>query len=390
MMWSRRALFRLGVGGLIVGRGSRAAAAEPQWTGPQDVDAFTVLGDEIVTVGSYVRVLDSATGKERRSARLQRASGSQGPDTVAATESTILFGSYVWHDDVYITCVDPRSLQTDWQRRMKIVESERENIPWVCPLVSPEGVFVLITNKSSVNLFRLRRDKGETLWSRYIERFTVRRALAWHANRLLVRSRVKRGAQAFGDLHAIDPATGSTVWQLRLEGQDMARGDTMLIAGNRAYIAAPVPPGEGCRLHIVDLAAGSLASSFTVDRLGDPFAYHDGVVYFGGNTPTAWDIAAERPIWRTDLRQRNGRLLAISDAVLDAARQRIYLGELDHSFFILSSTDGTVLGSVDVRRGYTSPKLMALYGAGPLRLMRDLLLVGAGDRRLFAFATASL
>jgi hypothetical protein len=33
---------------------------------------------------------------------------------------------------------------------------------------------------------------------------------------------------------------------------------------------------------------------------------------------------------------------------------------------------------------------MALYGASRLRLVRDVLLVGAGDRRLLAFATASL
>jgi hypothetical protein len=34
--------------------------------------------------------------------------------------------------------------------------------------------------------------------------------------------------------------------------------------------------------------------------------------------------------------------------------------------------------------------MMALYGAGPMTLLRNLLLVGAGDRRLLAFATASL
>jgi outer membrane protein assembly factor BamB len=256
--------------------------------------------------------------------------------------------------------------------------------------VSTEGVFVLISDKRSENLFRLRRDNGETVWSRYMERFAVQRAMAWHGNRLLVRSRVTRGAQASGDLHAIDPSTGSTLWRVRLEGQDDAAGDTMLIAANRAYIAAPVPPGESSRLHVVDLAAGTLVKSLTIDRLSEPFAYHDGVVYFGGNMPTAWDVAAERPLWRTELRERQGRLLHMSDAVLDAPRQRIYLGELRNSFFTLSSTDGTVLSSVDVRRGHTSANFMAIYGAYRMRLVRDVLLVGAGDRRLLAFATASL
>jgi hypothetical protein len=33
---------------------------------------------------------------------------------------------------------------------------------------------------------------------------------------------------------------------------------------------------------------------------------------------------------------------------------------------------------------------MTVYGAYRLRLLRDLVLVGAGDQRLLAFATASL
>jgi outer membrane protein assembly factor BamB len=390
MICSRRTVLHLALGGVMFSVTSRVAAAEPVWTGPRDVDEFSVLGDEILTVGDYLRVLDAATGQERRSTRLRKPSNAEGPDAVATTESVVVFGWYVWHDDVYITCVDSRSLRLLWQRRMKIVDRERENIPYVVPLVNANGLFVLITNKHSENLFRLGADSGEVVWSRYIERFAAQRALAWHGNRLLVRSRVRRGAQALGHLHAIDPATGSTIWQIALEGQDDSRGDTVLIAGDRGYIAAPVPPGEACRLHIVDLATGSLADSFTIDRLSDPFAYHNGIVYFGGNTPTAWDVNTRRPLWRTDLRKRGGRLVSMSDAVFDAARQRIYLGELDHSFFVLSSTDGSVLSSIDVRRGYTSPGLMALYGAYRMRLVRNLLLVGAGERRLFAYATGSL
>jgi hypothetical protein len=165
----------------------------------------------------------------------------------------------------------------------------------------------------------------------------------------------------------------------------------MFISGDRAYITSPVYPCESVRLHIVDLVHGALVKSLTVDRLGDPFAHADGVLYFGGNTPTAWDVAGERPIWRADLTERNGRLLAISDAVLDTSRRRIYVGELDDSFFVLSAADGAILRSVDVRRGHTSrTTIMATYGASRLRLARDLLIVGAGDHRLFAFATASL
>jgi len=68
----------------------------------------------------------------------------------------------------------------------------------------------------------------------------------------------------------------------------------------------------------------------------------------------------------------------------------VYLGEFQNSFFVLSATDGAILRSIDVRRGHTSPNIMAVYGAHRLRLMHDLLLVGAGDQRLMAFSTASL
>jgi len=371
---------------------SSAAAAEPLWIGPQDVDEFAVLGDEIVTVGSNLRALDAATGRERRSARLRKPSNAEGPASLAVAASAIVFGWYVWYEDVYIVCADPRSLQVRWQRRIKIAEREREGLPYVFPLVRPDGVFVLVSHKQSENLFRLRLETGETVWSRHVERFAVQAALAWHSNRLLVRSRVTRGAQATGDLHAIDTASGVTSWRLRLEGHEDAGGDRMLISGDRAYIASPIYPGESSRLHIVDLAAGAIVKSLTIDRLSEPYAYNEGVVYFGGNTPTAWDMTREQVIWRTDLRERQGILLHISpDAILDAARQRIYLGESRDSFFVLSSTDGAVLGTVNVRRGYTNPtRLMGGYGAYRLRLMRDLLLVGAGDHRLLAYATASL
>ena len=274
---------------------------------------------------------------------------------------------------------------------MQITERELAGgIPYVFPVIRPEGIYVLVTHRHSENLFRLRPDNGETVWSRYLERFAVRRALAWQRDRLLVRSRVIRGAQAAGDFYAIDPASGSTIWRLRLEGHDYVETDAILVSSNRAYVASPVYPGESTRLHIVDLDAGALVKSLTMDRLANPFAYDSGIIYFGGNTPTAFDVASERAIWRADLTERRGVLLNVSDAVFDAARRRVYLGELQNSFFVLSATDGAVLRSIDVRRGHTSPNIMTSYGAYRLRLMRDLLLVGAGDRRLFAFATAAL
>src|SRR5438105_6922692 len=392
MICSRRTFLRSGIAGLVLGSPSSAGAAEPLWAVSGDVDEFDILGDEIVALGSRLKVLDAATGQERRSARLGKPSDAEGPAAVASSSDAIVFGWYIWHEDVHIVCADPQSLRIRWRRRIRIVETERENVPYVFPLIRPGSLFVLVSNKRSDNLFRLRPENGETVWSRYVERFAEGPAIAWYGNQLLARSRVTRGAQASGDLHAIDPATGATSWRLRLEGQEDVAGDTMLISGNRAYIASPTPPGPATRLHIVDLAAGTLIKSLTIDQLRTPFAYRDGVLYFGGNMPTAWDVGREQIIWRTDLTQRQGRLLFISHhSVLDPARRRIYLGEYDNSFFVLSSADGAVLGSVDVRRGHTNPtRIMGMYGASRLRLARDLLIVGAGDRRLFAYATTAL
>jgi hypothetical protein len=391
-MIRRRTFLRLGAAGVVASFASPVAAVEPVWVDTREINSFELFGDEILTVGSHLRTIDPTTGQERRSTRLRKPSGAEGPATLTVSASAIVFGWYVWHEAVYIVSAETKSLQVRWQRRMNITEEERGGgLPMVFPLVRPDGVFVLIAHKHSENLFRLRTENGETVWSRYIERFAVETRLAWHNNRLLVRSRVSRGAQASGDLHAIDPITGATLWRLRLEGHEDWGGDRILIVGNRAYIAAPVPPGEACRLHIVDLTAGTILKSVTIDRLSEPFAYQDGIVYFGGSMPTAWDATSERVIWRADLRERRGKIIYIShEPVLDIARRRIYLGESEHSFFVLSSSDGAVLNRVDVRRGRTSANIMTVYGAFRLRLMRDLLLVGAGDQHLLAFSTASL
>jgi PQQ-like domain len=391
-MMRRRTFLGLGAAGVVAGVVSPIAAAEPVWVDPRETNGFELFGEEILTVGSNLRTIDPATGQERRSARLRRPSSTEGPATITVATSAIVFGWYVWYEDVHIFCADPQSLQIRWHRRFSVTERERGGgVPQVFPLVRPDAVFALVANKHSENLFRLRPDNGETVWSRYVERFAVEDALAWHHNRVLVRSRVTRGAQASGNLQAIDPITGTTQWRTRLEGHEDWGGDKILIVGDRGYVAAPVPPGEACRLHIVDLTAGAIIKSLTIDRLSEPFAYHDGIVYFGGSTPTAWDATRERIIWRTDLRERQGKVIYMShEPVLDVARRRIYLGESEHSLFVLSSSDGTVLNRVDVRRGRTSANIMAVYGAFRLRLISDLLLVGAGDQRLLAFSTASL
>jgi len=153
----------------------------------------------------------------------------------------------------------------------------------------------------------------------------------------------------------------------------------MLISGDRAYIASPVYPGESVRLHIVDLAAGAIVKSLAVDRLGEPFAYAEGIVYFGGNAPIAWDVAGERSIWRADLR----------DVTAGCWRSpmrswtRVGDGFTSASSMTPSCCPPPTAPSSLGRRtaGHTKPtNIMATYGAYRLRLTRDLLIVAAGDR----------
>src|SRR5205823_2676711 len=94
-------------------------AAMPSDVPITNVDDFAVLGDEIVTVGSRLRALDASTGQERRSARLRKPSDAEGPATLAISASAVVFGWYVWHEDVHLVSADPRSLHVRWQRRFK-------------------------------------------------------------------------------------------------------------------------------------------------------------------------------------------------------------------------------------------------------------------------------
>src|SRR5262249_7911206 len=173
-MITRRTFLRLGAAGLVAGFASPITPPEPLWVDPREIDAFELFGDEIFSVGSRLRTLDPATGRELRSARLRRPSSAEGPSMITVSASTIVFGWYVWYEDLYIVCADPQSLQIRWQRRFNVTERERGGgVPQAFPLVRPDAVFVLIASKHSENLFRLRPENGETVWSRYVERFAT-------------------------------------------------------------------------------------------------------------------------------------------------------------------------------------------------------------------------
>src|SRR5262249_9086383 len=143
----RRTFLRLGAAGLVGGLASPVIAAEPLWVDTRETNVFESFGDEILTVGSSLRTIDPTSGTERRSARLRRPSGAEGPARLIASP-LIAFGWYVWYEGVDIVCVNPQSFQIRWQRRVRITEEEREGgVPMVFPLVRPDGFFVLIAHK---------------------------------------------------------------------------------------------------------------------------------------------------------------------------------------------------------------------------------------------------
>jgi outer membrane protein assembly factor BamB len=388
MTYSRREVLAAAAGAVVAAWSRCADAADPLWTLRGGVDAWTLFDGRIVAVGSTIRVIDPETGRERQAARLNKPSNSEGPATLAATPAGIVFGWFIWQDEVRVVCVDPSSLKVRWERRFRVAELEREGLPRVFALPRADGVFLKISDKRGDNLFRLRPETGEIVWRRSVVDFISRGPLVSHSQRLVIHARKR--FDSFSTLQAIDPMSGGTVWELRLEGASHALGDTTLIVGDRAYTTSNVYPGDSNgRIHVIDLSAGALAHSLTVPHVGEPFAYQDGILYTAGNPAAAWALSTGRPTWRTELTQP-GRVVYIMAATLDVRRNRIYLGESNHSFYVLSAADGSVIDTVDVRRGHTDKNVMTRYGAYGFHLHGDRLLVDVAPEAIMAFDTRSL
>ena len=76
-----------------------------------------------------------------------------------------------------------------------------------------------------------------------------------------------------------------------------------------------------------------------------------------------------------------------SAGVVDEATKRVYLGDTRRGIWVLSTTDGKVLGLIDTHAGYVDPSPNPLRGSvtyGGARLERDgdRVLVGTQDGRL--------
>jgi outer membrane protein assembly factor BamB len=384
--WSRRTFLGACAAGIVTA--GRSDASQPHWTVLGDFDAWAVVGDEIIAVGSRLAVLDAATGQERRSVRLSPPSAPERVRTVTATPTTIVFGWYGWRGDGRIVCVDTSSLRIRWQRRIAWPDNEREHSPGVFAVIRDNALFVLLSGKRGENLFRLRPDTGETVWSQTVERFVLGVPLIWHDGRLLVQSRVTQHyPHGHGHYQAIDPTTGASVWRVRFEGTAGLWDDTPLIVGQTAYLTCEAIPAPSSRLYVVDLAAGRVVlDRMTVDALREPFAERDGVVYFATQTPAAWDAARDRVVWRTRLVRAYSTGPSIVEGVFDRVRGRIYLGDSTDSLYKLSASDGATLERFDIRGSYVNPArgINSGYGVRRMQLINDRLVIGTEDGRLLS------
>ena len=391
MKLNRRSFIALCTAGAVTAP-RRADTVKRYWTLPGDIDAWAVSSGEIFAVGSRLVVVDPVTGRELRTARLCPPPAAARVLSVTATPTAVVFGWYGWKGEGRIVCADSRSLKARWQRKLPWPDEERELSPGVFAVVRDDAVFVLLSGKRGENLFRLRLDTGETAWSRKIDRFVLGVPLVWRDGRLLVQSRVtQHHPNGHGHYQAIEATTGTTLWQLKFEGMADFWDDPPLVLDDHAYLTTEIRPGPSNHLYVIDVARGVMVSHRPVQALREPFAEHDGIVYFGTDTPAAWDPKSDRVIWRSRLILPNSVAPAIvPNGVLDAARTRIYLGGATDSLYKISSLDGTTIERVDLRTGYVNPArgLNSGYGVRRMQLIDERLVIGTEDGRLVALAVA--
>jgi outer membrane protein assembly factor BamB len=389
---SRRSFIGLLATG-IVSRARSSAAVEGLWTAYGDFDAWALSSGEIIAVGSRLVVFDPANGKELRSASLSPPSAPDRVLGVTGTPVAIAFGWYGWKGEGRVVCADPRSLKIRWQRRIAWPDEERELSPGVFAIVREDAIFVLLSGKRGENLFRLMPDTGETVWSRKIDRFVMGVPLVWQDGRLLVQSRITQHyPNGHGHYEAVDAGSGTTIWRLRFEGTAHFWDEAPLIVGNLAYLTSEQRPGPSNHLYVIDIASGTIVSQRVVQGLREPFAEHDGVVYFGTDTPAAWDVRDNRVVWRSRLIRPYSTGPAIAPTgVFDAVRRRIYLGDSTDSLYKISAIDGATIERLNIRAGYVNPArgINSGYGVRRMQLIGERLVIGTEDGRLLALAAAS-
>jgi len=367
------------------------------------VGQWGVWGEEVFTVGRYLGVYSVSTGRELRRVKLPQdyaniTLGQIGPE-VAITDSSLVFG---WYDfgrvegkEGKIFCYDPKTLVLRWERAFEWPWEVRETRPTFTVVIDGDYLYALAAAKKGQNLFKLKLSDGQIVWSTTIEKFVKSVPPVLLDGKLLVGSIVSVWhPNQYGYLQAVESETGKVLWKVRIDGVSLF-DDPPLISGDRAYLTSGAVLSDPNHFYTVDLRRGTIANHQRVHQLRAPFAEHKGILYFGNNTPAAFDISHNKILWQNDLRGPHG----LGDpfgarGVLDPIKSEIYLGDEKWNLYVLSSTTGQVKDKLNIRgywRGeFFSPLkvFFGSYGVERLALVEGLLFVGTVDKSLFVFRRA--
>ena len=366
------------------------------------VGNWVVRGDEVYMVGRNLSAHNLLTGQALRTIKLPQDYGNTtlgeiSPE-VAVTNSDLVFAWYDFKGEFKekegrIFCYDPKTLRLRWRRSLPLQKDVLEVAPTFSVVIDGNHLYALAIGKEGQNLFKLRLLDGETIWSATVEKYVKGVPLILNDGKLLVRSIVSSShPNQFGYFQAINPGTGKTAWQVRIDGVSVF-DDPPLISSDRAYMTSEAVLSEPDHFYTIDLRRGKIISHQRVRLLRAPFAEHEGLLYFGGNTPAAFDPGQRKIVWQTDLRGPQGLGTPVGAlAILDPERQEIYLGDSERDLYVLSSATGQVKEKVNIRGYWRGDFLFSplkaffgSYGVKKLELTKEFLLVGTVDSSLFVF-----
>ena len=347
------------------------------------VGQFGARGEEVFTVGRYLGRYGLATGRELRRMHLSQDYGNltfgEIAPEVVISKSSIVFGWYDFDSEAgQIFSYGQNALTLRWKREFKWQWKVRDTRPTFSVVSDGVHLYALALGKEGQNLFKLRLSDGGTVWSTTIERYVKGIPVLLHDGMLLVHSVVSLDhPNQYGYFQAIKPETGEMIWQTRIDGL-LNFDDPPFISGDRAYVTSQAVLSDPDHFYTIDLKRGTVTNRQRVRLLRAPFAKHRDVLYFGGNTPAAFDIVRGILLWQT--------------ATLDRKREEIYLGDSERNLYVLSSTTGQIKDKVNIR-GYWRGDILfnpvkaffGSYGVKRLELNQGLLFVGTVDSSLFVF-----
>lgn len=361
------------------------------------VGEFAVHGREVFTVGRELAVHDLASGRRLRHARLRHdlaniTTGQLGP-TVEVAAGVVVFGWYDFQAEAAtLSCHDAGSLAPRWDRTFPWPWDERSLRPTLALGVDVDSVYAAAVGKTGVNLFRMRLGDGELVWSRAVERFPVESPLLVRDGAVVVRARLWGWSRPRHELlDSFTTTDGTRRWRTWLAGESRFHPERPLVRGAALYTTTAATAGD-THLYTVRLSDGHTTGTLLSGGPGGPFAEANGILFFGGRPPIAYEVAGARPVWQAPVGAGPpGSVGMIHGGALDAARGLVYVGDATRHLYALRVADGSERARIRLDRyaryEFVHPlkALYGAYGARRVELQDDRLLVGTSDASLFVF-----